>query len=359
MTVSSFSMSATEARADWQDPCSLAWIAVMQRPCLLSPPPPHPPPPAHASAHLGTVPAPPGQVTNRQYEMFDPSHKALRGKLGFSTGDDEAVVFVSHDDAVNYTRWLTAKTGRRYRLPTEAEWEWAGRGGNASTSRDYFWTGATVPPAMQNNQKDTGIPSAGLPLGVARFPANPLGLFDTIGNVEEWCADWYGPYADPGVAATDPQGPAEGTFRVTRGGSHSTSLYYLRTANRAGTLPGERSWYIGFRVVEDGPADRTVAPSQGYRSAGDPPAPRRAREAFAANTSSSWPAWSKTPAAPVVRRYVNIPSTGDRMLPFADHNHEPTIAACPNGDVVSSWYSTNVRGCLPRTKPTLSPRGPA
>ena len=109
------------------------------------------------------------------------------------------MIFVSWHDAINYTKWLTANghNGDRdyaYRLPTEAEWEYAARGNNSQTVNSYFWTGNSVPDAMQNNQKDAKhIPSGpGLPLGVARFAPNGFGLHDTIGNVEEWVHDYYG-----------------------------------------------------------------------------------------------------------------------------------------------------------------------
>ena len=67
------------------------------------------------------------------------------------------------------------------------------------------------------------------------------------GNVEEWCSDWYGPYQEE--VQTDPVGYAEGNYRVTRGGSYSTKLYYLRSANRSGAVPEDQHWLIGFRVV--------------------------------------------------------------------------------------------------------------
>lgn len=123
------------------------------------------------------------EVTNAQYEAFDPSHALLRGfEGGYSVGDDEAVVFVSHENATRYCEWLSshpAANGVVYRLPTELEWERAARAGTSTN----FWfgdkfdstkaraTGATCPNACPN-------------LTVAQFEPNPFGLYDTVGNVE-------------------------------------------------------------------------------------------------------------------------------------------------------------------------------
>jgi formylglycine-generating enzyme required for sulfatase activity len=201
------------------------------------------------------------EVTNKQYELFDPSHRGLRGKLGFSKGDDEAVVFVSWYNAAAFCQWLSEQEGLPYRLPTEAEWEYCCRAGTGSV----FSAGETLPKAFHKNvirswypdprttdeivdpkwvnRKERVIPS----LSVGQTPANPWGIYDMHGNVEEWCYDWYGPY-ETGLQR-DPVGRAEGNFRVTRGGSHSTELYYLRCCNRIGALPADKSWYIGLRVV--------------------------------------------------------------------------------------------------------------
>ena len=173
------------------------------------------------------------EVTNAQYEQYDPQHEQLRGRLGFSRGNDEAVVFVSWHDATAFCKWLSEKERKPYRLPTEAEWEYACRAGTMTP----YWTGETLPAAMTKNcgvswypgrqtSKDT------VSLQVAQTPANPWGLFDMHGNVEEWCSDWYGPYE--AMDQTNPVGRVDGDFRVTRGGSHSTTLEYLRSANRSG-----------------------------------------------------------------------------------------------------------------------------
>lgn len=276
------------------------------------------------------------EVTNAQYEMFDPTHAALRGRLGFSKEDDEAVVFVSWHNASNYASWLGKQLSpsRICRLPTEAEWELAARG-NGSTKSSYFWTGDTVPTEMQNNQvtraklpkPDANGTYAGLPLKVGRFAANGYGLQDTLGNVEEWVRDWHGAYE--AAAERNPVGPADGTFKVTRGGSHSTQLYYLRSANRAGALSDDRNWYIGFRVLCDGVSLEDTVVSE---------SPDRLPQVGSGD--DTWPTWSDTPMAPVRRKYVRIPGNGS-ILPFAIHNHEPTIVSCANGDVLAGWYSTN------------------
>ena len=175
------------------------------------------------------------QVTNAQYEMFDPAHRELRGKLGFSSDDDEAVVFVSWHDAAAYCRWLSEREGAEFRLPTEAEWEYACRAGSSTP----FSSGDAPPPGVAKNQRRTWFPDPSrttgdnvVPLHVGRTPPNPWGLCDMHGNVEEWCLDWYGPYLDRD--ASDPTGPPDGDFRATRGGSHSTETYYLRSGQPCG-----------------------------------------------------------------------------------------------------------------------------
>ena len=147
-------------------------------------------------------------------------------------------MFVSWHEAVRFCRWLSQKEGRPYRLPTEAEWEYACRAGTSTA----FHTGNALPEIFhkQQERRDEPVPVS---LHIGRTPPNPWGLFDMHGNVEEWCDDWYGPYeADD---QTDPVGRADGDFKMTRGGSHNTLVAYLRSANRQGTLPEDKHWLIG------------------------------------------------------------------------------------------------------------------
>ena len=178
------------------------------------------------------------EVTNAQYELFCPGHKLLRGKNGFSNEDDEAVVFVTYQDAVAFCDWLTRKEGKTYRLPTEAEWEYACKAGRYWN----FYMDDKLPAAWQKNQVITASLKP-LSLKVAQTPPNEWGLYDMCGNVEEWCLDWYGPYIDK--EQTDPVGYSDGMARVTRGGSHNTPVKYLRSANRMAMLPEDKHTMTG------------------------------------------------------------------------------------------------------------------
>lgn len=279
-----------------------------------------------APAHRVTISAPfkmsATEITNAQYELFDPSHKSLRGHYwGISTEDDEAVTMVSWEDASEYCRWLSSKTGKNYRLPTEAEWEYACRAGSDTD----FWTGAELDSLCMRNQK-TMRNLKKVPLTVGITPANPFGLKEMHGNVEEWCLDWYGPYSDK--IQTDPCGPSEGLYRVTRGGSHNTPVRYLRSRNRMGALPLDRHSQIGFRIVESD-ADLNHYDSE---SSVIP----RNMDAVSQKTAT----WKKTSHKPVFMTpqvFVKAPDTPD--TPFYSHNHQPAITWCDNGDLLAVWFS--------------------
>ena len=169
------------------------------------------------------------QVTNAEWSRFKP----------LPSGDPQLpVVAVSWFDAVAYCEWLAAQTGRPFRLPTEAEWECAARGGVEGAR--YPW-GDDL-PYVDGRWTDGPEP-------VGRGQPNGYGLHDICTNVHEWCSDWYGPYASS--SQRDPRGPAEGTRRVSRGGSWRHRVKFSRCAARSSIPPGFRYADYGFRVACD------------------------------------------------------------------------------------------------------------
>jgi formylglycine-generating enzyme required for sulfatase activity len=264
------------------------------------------------------------EVTNAQYEKFDPDHRRLRGKRGLSTGNAEAVIFVSWYEATAFCRWLTEREGQPYRLPTEAEWEYACRAGTSTT----YHTGDDLPSVHHRAQTFSWDPQP-VDLTVAQTPPNAWGLQDMHGNVEEWCLDWYGPYPDD--PQTDPVGYATGAFKVTRSGSHNTDLAYLRSANRLATLPEDRHWLIGFRVVQ------ASAPRGAYLI--ERPTHRWQEEVTAHAVDWERPDPGETPRFAKPIPFVR-PPVEDAGEPFFPHNHCPSITWCENGDLLACWFST-------------------
>ena len=261
------------------------------------------------------------EITNAQYELFDPAHKVFRGKNGFSADDNEAVVFVSWNEANAFCRWLSEKENRSYRLPTEAQWEYACRAGTSSN----FSTGGTLPQEYNKRQENCdNYEPVEIFVGVTR--ANPWGLYDMHGNVEEWCNDWYGAYSEE--MQTDPTGAACGVARVTRGGSHSTDVTYLRSSNRMGTLPDDKNQLIGFRVVVGNlPSTKAVD---------------EAKPLCMSNVSQArydWPKPSDSPYFAEPLQYLHE-TTGESKGPVFGHNHCPSITWCDNGDMLVIWFST-------------------
>jgi formylglycine-generating enzyme required for sulfatase activity len=169
-------------------------------------------------------------------------------------GDKLPVETVSWDESVNFCKKLSElpdekKAGHKYRLPTEAEWEYACR---AETTTPFNF-GSEL-NGMQANCDGTtpyGTDTKGPYLEntsiVGSYPANAWGLFDMHGNVWEWCSDWYGSY--PNGSATDPSGPERGEDRVNRGGCSYYDAADCRSAKRIRLEPSKRTEGIGFRVV--------------------------------------------------------------------------------------------------------------
>ncbi len=269
------------------------------------------------------------EVTNAQYEQFDPDHKKLRGTDGVSKTDDEPVTFVTWTQAVAYCDWLTKKEGKPYRLPTEAEWEYACRAGTTTP----FSTGEKITAAQANiGETPDGKPL--LTTHVGSYPANPWGLHDMHGNVLEWCLDWHGPYE--AGEQTDPVGREKGYARIARGWCFQKTektlgfaTKYWRSSNRSGFLPIDANRLTGFRVVQaEMPATKAlpeVLPLNRQNVMKSPPVAGIEKPPFINYTAA------KTNAAMAKDAFGPV---------FANHNHFAAVCVCPNGDVLACWYST-------------------
>jgi len=191
-------------------------------------------------------------ITNTDYEQFDRAHKSKRAA---GAGDRHPVVYVSYLDAVKFCQWLSTRERRKYRLPTEAEWEYAAKGND---QRKYPWgnydgrgdlanfADKNTVFAWSDREIDDGYPESS-PVGAFPLGASPFGIEDMAGNVWEWCLDYYELYR-PG-AKTNPRGPTTGTKRVHRGGSWKSRFSSLRTTVRGSNVPGFSCNDLGFRIV--------------------------------------------------------------------------------------------------------------
>ncbi|MBL7774375.1 MAG: formylglycine-generating enzyme family protein, partial [Saprospiraceae bacterium] len=168
-----------------------------------------------------------------------------RGNLRPSSEYNHPVLHVSWNDAMEYCKWLSQKTGKTYRLPTEAEWEYAAGGGANSRTK---WAGTSDENSLKRYGNATGNQDGyALTAPVGSLQANALGLYDMSGNVWEWCFDWYGTY--PSGAQMNPSGPASGSGRVIRGGSWDFYPQSCRVAYRYDHAPANRYSSIGFRLA--------------------------------------------------------------------------------------------------------------
>jgi len=253
---------------------------------------------------------------------------------------------ISWTDAQGFCAWLSEKEGKPYRLPTEAEWEFACRAGTQTT----FWCGGALP----------------------KEDLNPLGLKNMHSAIAEWCADWYGPYADDDQS--DPVGPASGLTRVVRGGGVEIHLlnkgmsddaqkkealgfwgvpygdfppFYRRSANRASLMPnspragatGAPEHFIGFRVVM-GPAPTTKPvtafvpwPFDGIK---------QTKPAASESAAPAKPYFKVRPMLPIPPE--NCPDAAIAAVGLnpqvKGHNHSGGITVCPNGDLLMVSFSS-------------------
>ena len=156
-------------------------------------------------------------------------------------GAQKPVESVSWNDCQEFVSRLNSLTGKNFRLPTEAEWEYAARGGNKSLHYKYSGSDNIDEVAWYNNNSGRSTHAVG-----TKSP-NELGIYDMSGNVWEWCSDWYGGYS--AGAQTNPQGPSSGSYRVLRGGSWINYAGNCRVSIRSYDDPGNSNINFGLRLV--------------------------------------------------------------------------------------------------------------
>jgi formylglycine-generating enzyme required for sulfatase activity len=212
------------------------------------------------------------EVTNAQYRQFRAGHDSSSFEGHSLNGDDQPVVEVSWEDAKAFYDYLSKESGKTYTLPTEARWEYACRAG---TKTDRYWGDddasmgqyantadrtfeaefrTTLLPLMMKVLPDFKIAETTdgyvVSAPVGKFRPNAFGLHDMIGNVAEWCSDWYGERYYAESPLRNPTGPLEGQYRVVRGGFWDYRAYYCRSAGRGNASPGNRGNFgLGFRLL--------------------------------------------------------------------------------------------------------------
>ena len=186
-----------------------------------------------------------GTSVVQQRDSTDPD----RGLYG--VGDNYPMYYVNWDEAQAFCQKLSEMTGKTYRLPTEAEWEYAARGGHKADSTKYAGSDSVDAVSWYyNNSYELGEqhPDYGTHTVGLKQP-NGLGLYDMGGNVWEWCSDWYSDDYYAQSPSANPQGPSDGTFRVCRGGSWNFHKASCQVAFRSSGTPSGRGAIMGFRVV--------------------------------------------------------------------------------------------------------------
>jgi formylglycine-generating enzyme required for sulfatase activity len=199
------------------------------------------------------------EVTQKEWLDVMGSYPNTSPSSTYGLGDNFPMYYISWYDAIDYCNALSAMQGLTpaytvdrttvtwnqdasgYRLPTEAEWEYACRAGTTTA----YYTGSSISSTDANYGSNIGKATA-----VKSYPANPWGLYDMAGNVYEMCWDWYSStYLGMSSAGTDPIGAASGTYRVLRGGSWYNDASYMRSAYHTPVNPSNSTSNYGFRVV--------------------------------------------------------------------------------------------------------------
>lgn len=158
-------------------------------------------------------------------------------------GTNLPVEQVTWNDCQTFITKLNSATGKRFRLPTEAEWEYAARGGNKSRGYKYSGSNNIEDVAWYTKNSNSTTHS------VATKSPNELGIYDMSGNVYEWCQDWYGSYSSS--AQTNPKGAASGSCRVGRGGDWNSNALFCRSSHRFNVTPSYKFHFLGIRLVSE------------------------------------------------------------------------------------------------------------
>jgi formylglycine-generating enzyme required for sulfatase activity len=191
-------------------------------------------------------------ITNAQYERFDPSHVSKRAPWA---NEQHPVIYVTAKDAERFCEWLSQTERKKYRLPTEAEWEYAARGlearifpwGDTLDAGHYAnFADAKTAFSWRDSRIDDGWPQTS-PVGYFPRGASPFGVEDLAGNVFEWTLDGLETYK--GKEVTNPRGPKQSLQRVYRGGSWKSRVTSLRSTARAFNSPDYSSNDVGFRII--------------------------------------------------------------------------------------------------------------
>lgn len=250
------------------------------------------------------------EITSEQFARYRYDHQDFGSSSRYATG-------VSWDDAVAFCAWLSQKEGRNYRLPTEAEWEYAARAGTDG----HFSSGESMPSSGE---------------------ANAWGLKNMHTDAAEWVLDWHGLYLTG--PRTDPVGPSTGYARVIRGGGimgesrrnavAGTLPYYRRSANRASMAPGYSGRHnIGFRIVEAPmPATAPHAPEPVFTKE----CVKQSSAHVKLGPSPAKPWFRKRPLAPVPPENTKADAVAAAGLrpELMWHNHAAGLTVCPNGDLL-------------------------
>lgn len=178
-----------------------------------------------------------GTTITEQRDKYGPS-AILKGE-----GDNYPIYYVSWEEANAFCQKLSKESGKKYMLPTEAQWEFAARGGNKSRGTKFSGSNTATDVAwIGGHSKNSSHP-------VGELQPNELGLYDMSGNVMEWCNDWFDRAYYSVSPSKDPAGPNSGDSKVLRGGSHNYYERHNRVTSRICRGPAERYPDVGFRIV--------------------------------------------------------------------------------------------------------------